>query len=176
MLKKILGWLGTALLGLLLVVLQMFLPQFHFMHARPILLPILVSYSALRFDLAKALAVAAVLGLLLDLPSITRMGTSSIGFIVLTFFIFSQTENFKFDFLPHSLLLTLLGIFLYLILDYLFFCMQVQTWRWPFYVWVIITHQAIFATAVALPVYLFFDPIRQWFVSKKIDQNRNPLR
>lgn len=145
--------------GLALIVLQLFIPKIVFFDVRPFLLTIPVTYAALRLSWTQALSLAVGLGFLLDVFSSQRLGYSSIVLVILVLFILSQTENLKFDYWPHTILLTLLASFLYFLVDYLLFCLQVQTWRWPFWVWFQMVSQSVLSTFLALPVYALFDLI-----------------
>ncbi len=153
--------------GLLLVVFQMFMPEVGLIHTRPFLLPILVAYSALRFTPVRALGVAVGLGLFLDLFSAGRLGVSALCCILMTLFILSQMGDFKFDYIPHVMFLTLLGTFLYLTIDYLFFCIQVQTWRWYPKIWEEILGKSLLDTVLCVPFFWLFDVVNKAFLPGK---------
>jgi rod shape-determining protein MreD len=145
-----------------LVLGQMVWPPLPLVGVYPYLIPLPVAYAALRLGPLRASGVALGIGLLLDLYSGQRLGVSAVSLIVLVGFIWSQQENFKLDYAPHALLLTLLGCFLSGLVDYALFCWQVGQWSWPFAVLGKIVSQSFFSTLIAFPLFGVLNMVYRW--------------
>jgi len=127
-------------LGVLALLAQMILPV-HFPILTLIgfssaLVPLVVIYSSLELGDARALLVAGILGLLLDLTSTHhRLGLSVLVLFSLSALIVTQAHKPESHQWLFRLTFVLVGTFVYLLLDYLIILAETARWSWPLIVW-----------------------------------------
>ncbi len=126
-------------IGTLALLAQMILPV-HFPLLNVLgfssgLIPLVVIYASLELGDAWAILVAGILGLLVDLASSHRMGTSVLILCVLSALIVTQAHKPESHYWLFRLTFVLVGTFAYLLLDYLFILMETMRWSWPLAVW-----------------------------------------
>jgi rod shape-determining protein MreD len=134
-------------LGILALLAQMVLPV-HFpllnlMGFGSALIPLVVIYSSLELGDERALFVAGVLGLLLDLTSSHRLGVSVLILFGLSALIVSQAHKPESHQWLFRITFVLVGTFAYLVLDYLSILAETVRWSWPLAVWGKITFASI---------------------------------
>jgi rod shape-determining protein MreD len=143
-------------LGFVALLAQMILPV-HFPILSLIgfssaLIPLVVIYASLELGDARALLIAGVLGLLLDLTSYHRLGLSVLILCTLSALIVTQAHKPESHQWLFRLTFVLVGTFGYLLMDYLFILMETMRWSWPLAVWSKIT----FASFLNLLLCPFF--------------------
>ncbi len=134
-------------LGILALLAQMILPV-HFPLLNIIgfgsaLIPLVVIYSSLELGDERALLIAGILGLLLDLTSSHRLGISVLILCSLSALIISQAHKPESHQWLFRLTFVLVGTFSYLVLDYLCILAETVRWSWPLAVWGKITFASI---------------------------------
>jgi rod shape-determining protein MreD len=116
------------------------------------LIPLVVIYASLELGDERAPLLAAVLGLLLDLTSSYRLGTSMLVLTSLSALIATQAQKTEAHHWAFELVFVLVGTFAYLLLDYIFILVETARWYWPLDVWSKIT----FASLLNLVLSPFF--------------------
>jgi rod shape-determining protein MreD len=147
-------------LGVLALLAQMILPVIFALTAPALnvfgfgasLVPLVVIYASLELGDERAPLIAAVLGLLLDLTSSYRLGTSMLVLVSLSLLIATQAQKPEAHRWPFRLAFVLVGTFAYLLLDYLFILVETFRWTWPFDVW----SKIAFASLLNLVLCPFF--------------------
>ncbi len=134
-------------LGLLALLTQMILPV-HFPLLNIIgfgsaLIPLVVIYSSLELGDERALLIAGILGLFLDLTSSHRLGVSVVILCSLSALIITQAHKPESHQWLIRLTFVLVGTFAYLTLDYLCILAETVRWSWPLAVWGKITFATI---------------------------------
>lgn len=150
------------LIGLAALFAQMILPVI-FAATFPILnvfgfgsafIPLLVIYASLELGDERAPLLAAVLGLLLDLTSSHRLGTSTLILTSLSALIITQSKKTEAHHWAFELIFVLVGTFAYLLLDYVLILVETARWYWPLDVWSKITFASVLN--VVLSPFFFF--------------------
>lgn len=123
-------------LGLLALLAQMVLPIhfpiLNFIGFGSALIPLIVIYASLELGDIRALIVAGLLGLLLDLTSYHhRLGVSSLILCLISSLILTQTHKPESHHWVFRLAFVLVGTFGYLLLDYLCTLVEAGRWYWP---------------------------------------------
>jgi rod shape-determining protein MreD len=118
------------------------------------LIPLVVIYASLELGDIRAPILAAVLGLLLDLTSSYRLGTSMLVLTSLSTLIATQAQKPEAHHWSFQLIFVLVGTFAYLLMDYVFILVETERWAWPLDVWSKITFASL--TNVVLSPLFFF--------------------
>jgi rod shape-determining protein MreD len=146
--------------GLLALLAQMILPV-HFPLLTLIgfgsaLIPLVVIYASLELGDERAILVAGVLGLLLDLnsPLPHRLGISVLILCSLSALIVTQAHKPESHQWLFRLTFVLVGTFAYLLLDYLFKLVETGRWSWPLDVWSKITFASLL-NLILCPFFFF---------------------
>jgi cell shape-determining protein MreD len=109
------------------------------------LIPLVVIYASLELGDERAPALAALLGLMLDLASSSHhMGTSVLLLGSLSILIITQAQKAEMGHWMMRLTYVLVGTFAYMILNYLFILIENGRWYWPLDVWTKITLASLF--------------------------------
>ena len=108
------------------------------------LIPLVVIYASLELGDLRAPVLAGCLGLLLDLTSSQRFGTSILILSSLSTLIVTQAHNAESHHWYFRMTYVLVGTFAFLLLDYLFILMETSRWYWPLDVWSKITFASLF--------------------------------
>lgn len=116
------------------------------------LIPLVVIYASLELGDERALILAALLGLLVDLTSSHRLGTSMLTLTSLSALIVTQAQRPEAHQWVFRLIFVLVGTFAFLLLDYIFILVETGRWAWPLDVWSKIT----FASLLNLILCPFF--------------------
>ncbi len=119
------------------------------------LVPLVVIYASLELGDERAPLVAVLLGLLLDLNSSARLGTSMLVLGSLSAMIATQTQRPEAHQWMYQMAFVLVGTFAYLLLDYLLILAETARWSWPFDVWSKITFASLL-NLVLSPFVFFF--------------------
>ena len=146
-------------LGVLALVAQMILaPNFRLLSDLGIgwaLLPLLVIYASMELGDERALILAGLLGLLLDLTSHShRLGISVLILTSISALIISQTHRPEAHSWLFRISFVLVGTFAFGLMDYFFHLVQSGNWRWPLSVWSKITFGVILNLALCPLVFL----------------------
>ena len=107
------------------------------------LVPLVVIYASLELGDERAPLIAAILGLLLDLLSHDRLGTSMLVLVSLSALIATQAQKPEAHQWVYRIAFVLVGTFAYLLLDYIFILVETAQWIWPFDLWSKITFASI---------------------------------
>ncbi len=135
-------------LGVLALVAQMILaPNFRLLSDLGIgwsLIPLLVIYASMELGDERALIVAGIFGLLLDLTNHShRLGVSVLMLTSLSALIISQTHRPEAHSWLFRISFVLVGTFAFGLMDYFFHQVESGHWRWPLSVWSKITFASI---------------------------------
>lgn len=119
------------------------------------LIPLVVIYASLELGDERALILAGLLGLLLDLTSSPphRLGISLLILSSLSALIVSQAYRPESHQWAFRLTFVLVGTFAFLLLDYLFAQIEMSTWRWPLEAWSKITFASLLNLLLAFPFF-----------------------
>lgn len=150
--------LYLLVIGILALLAQMVLPVMFPVLGKigfdAALVPLIVIYASLELGDERALVVAGVLGVLLDLNLSERFGTSVIVLFSLSALIVTQASRPETRTLAYRLIFVLVGTFAYYLLTYIMILAETGRWTWPLAVWSRIT----FATLLNL----FLAPLFFW--------------
>ncbi len=116
------------------------------------LVPLVVIYASLELGDIWAPLLAASLGLMLDLTSSYRLGTSMLVLTSLSVLIATQAGKPEAHHWAFQLIFVLVGTFAYLLVDYILILVETNRWFWPLDVWSKIT----FASLLNLVLSPFF--------------------
>jgi rod shape-determining protein MreD len=152
--------LYLLVIGILAILAQMILPVifaltfpalnvFGFGSA---LVPLVVIYASLELGDERAPLLAAILGVLLDLTSSYRLGTSVLVLVSLSALIATQAQKPEAHHWTFQIVFVLVGTFAFLLLDYLFILVETARWTWSLDVW----SKIIFASLLNLVLSPFF--------------------
>jgi rod shape-determining protein MreD len=144
-------FIGTVAL-LAQMVLPVIFPILNVVGFGSALIPLVVIYASLELGDERAPILAGCLGLLLDLTSSHRLGTSVLILCLLSVLIVSQASKPESHHWFFRLTYVLVGTFAFLLLDYLSILLETARWYWPFGVWSKIT----FASLLNLALSPFF--------------------
>jgi rod shape-determining protein MreD len=135
----VLIFLYFLLVGFLALLMQMILPGiFPLLNAIGLgsaLIPLLIIYVSLELGDERALLLAAILGLLLDLASTNHLGNSVLVLVSLSALIATQSERRESHTWPFRLLFVLVGTFAFYLLSYVLILAETARWYWPLAVW-----------------------------------------
>lgn len=153
MVRHALFFIYLSVIGLLALLGQMVLPQIFPLMGKlglgSAFIPLLVIYASLEMGDERAPYLAGLLGLLLDLFSSHRLGTSVLVLSSLSLLILTQAHKAESHTWYAHLLFAMIGTFLFLTLDYTFILVQDSRWTWPLAVWNKITFAALFNLIVS---------------------------
>lgn len=154
--------LYTLLLGFISVVLQMHMPELHFLGgARPALPVLALIYAALCLRDLRVFIVAVLMGFYIDLLCPNRLGVSVISLSVVAALVLTQTQGRLLQRMDYQMLVVLVGSFLFIGLNYFFFLMQIWSGSSTPGDWVLITYGSILNTLISpLLFFLFNIPLR----------------
>jgi cell shape-determining protein MreD len=142
--------------GIMGILFQMLLPPIYLgVDLHPPVVTLAVIFTALYMGLARALVLSGVLGVTMDLLSPSFPGISIISLALLAILVFSQRKIVHYGQLPAGMLMTLIGVFFYLIVDYLLFSAQLNRWRWPFALWNQMVFNSVICALIA-PLFYWF--------------------
>jgi len=122
------------------------------------LIPLVVIYASLELGDLRAPILAGGLGLLLDLTSSHRFGTSVLVLSSLSMLVVTQAHNPESHRWYFRLIYVLVGTFAFQLLEYLFILVEASRWYWPLDVWSKIT----FASLLNLVLSPFFFSLVGW--------------
>jgi rod shape-determining protein MreD len=120
------------------------------------LIPLVVIYASLEIGDERAVVLAGVLGLFLDLTSSDRFGTSALILASLSALIVTQARRPESHTWLVRLTYVLVGTFSFLVMDYIFILVEAARWTWPLPVWSKITFASL--------LNLFLAPLFFWTV------------
>jgi len=146
-------------IGTLALLAQMILPvPFQILNVigfSSALVPLVVIYASLELGDEKALFLAAILGLLLDLTVTShRLGASVLALTSISALIITQAQKPESHHWLFRLTYVLVGTFAFLLLDYLFMLAETSRWYWPLDVWSKITFASLLNLAIA-PLFFY---------------------
>jgi rod shape-determining protein MreD len=118
------------------------------------LVPLVVIYASLELGDERAPLVAVLLGLLLDLASSYRLGTSMLVLGSLSAMIAAQAQRPEAHRWVFRMAFVLVGTFAYLLLDYILILAETARWTWPFDVWTKITFASLL-NLVLSPIFFY---------------------
>ncbi|MCE0483809.1 MAG: rod shape-determining protein MreD [Methylacidiphilales bacterium] len=118
------------------------------------MIPLVVIYASLEVGDERALALSALLGLLVDLTSSHRLGTSVLTMTSLSALIVPQAQRPEAHLWFIRLTFVLVGTFLVLLLDYMLTLAEMGRWLWPLDVWSKITFASLL-NVVLCPFFFF---------------------
>jgi rod shape-determining protein MreD len=107
------------------------------------LIPLLVVYASLELGDERAPILACILGVLLDLTSTNRLGTSVLVLFSLSALIATQAEKPESHTWPFRLLFVLVGTFFFFVINYVLILAETARWYWPLAVWSKITFASL---------------------------------
>jgi cell shape-determining protein MreD len=139
----IIGLLALLAEMVLPVIFSVTFPALNVFGWGSVLVPLVVIYASLELGDIRAPFLAAALGLLVDLTSSYRLGTSMLVLTSLSALIITQAEKQEAHHWAFQLIFVLVGTFLYLLLDYIFILAETARWYWPFDVWSKITFASL---------------------------------
>jgi rod shape-determining protein MreD len=145
-------------IGAVSVLVQMILPgHFPFLNAvgfGSALVPLVVIYASLELGDERALVLAGILGLFLDLASSSShsLGTSVLVLFSLSALIVTQASRPESHTWPFRLIFVLVGTFAFFLMNYILNLAETARWYWPLAVWSKIT----FASLLNLLLCPFF--------------------
>lgn len=119
------------------------------------LIPLVVIYISLELGDERAPILAGFFGLLLDLTSSHRLGTSALILSCLSLLIVSQAHKPESHHWLFRLTFVLVGTFAFLLLDYLCILAETSRWSWPLDVWSKITFASLLNLAIS-PFFFYF--------------------
>jgi len=146
--------LYLLLIGILALLAQMVLPvSFPILNVvgfGSALVPLVVIYASLELGDERALLLAVLLGLFLDLTMIShRLGVSMLILTSLSALIVTQAHKPESHHWLFRLTYVLVGTFAFLLLDYLCMLAETARWYWPLDVWSKITFASLLNLAAA---------------------------
>lgn len=152
----------TLALGLISVLVQMFVPEIHFLGgARPALPALAVIYAAICLRDLRVFIIAAAVGFYIDLLCPNRLGVTVIALSIVATLILTQTQGRLLHRVDFQLLVVLVGSFLYLSLTYFFFLMQIWSGSSTPGDWILITYGSIMNTILSPVLFALFNlPLR----------------
>ncbi len=148
--------LYLLVIGVLALLAQMILPViFPFLNVvgfGSALIPLLVIYASLELADERAPILAGILGILLDLTSSHRLGTSVLVLFSLSCLIVTQAKRPEAHSWLFRLIFVLVGTFAFFLMNYVLILVETARWLWPLAVWSKIT----FASLLNLVLAPFF--------------------
>jgi rod shape-determining protein MreD len=145
-------------IGILALLAQMILPvifpALSIVGFGSAVIPLVVIYASLELGDERAPILAGILGLLLDLTSSHRLGTSALILSALSLMIVSQAHKPESHHWLFRLAFVLVGTFVFLLLDYLLILAETSRWYWPLDVWSKITFASLL-NLVLSPLFFY---------------------
>lgn len=117
------------------------------------LMPLVVIYVTLELGDERAPVLAGLFGLLLDLTSQHRMGTSILLLSGLSVLVLSQARRPQSQQWVMRALYVLVGTFLYCLFDYIFVMAEAWRWTWPLGVWSKIVFACLLNLILSFPIF-----------------------
>jgi len=146
------------LVGAMALLAQMILPViFPFLNVigfGSALVPLVVIYASLELGDERALIVAGLLGVFLDLTSSHRLGTSALVLFSLSALIATQAEKPESHTWPFRLIFVLVGTFAVFLSTYVLILAETARWYWPLAVWSKITFGSLL-NLVLCPLFFY---------------------
>jgi rod shape-determining protein MreD len=134
-------------LGIVALLAQMILPViFPFLNVvgfGSAMVPLVVIYASLELGDERAPLLAALLGILLDLTSSHRLGTSVLVLFSLSALIVTQAQRPESHTWLFRLIFVLVGTFAFFLLNYILILAETARWYWPLAVWSKITFASL---------------------------------
>jgi rod shape-determining protein MreD len=150
--------LYLLVVGVLALLAQMILPViFPFLSLvgfESALVPLVVIYASLELGDERALILAAILGLILDLTSSNHLGTSVLVLVSLSALIATQAEKRESHTWSFRLLFVLVGTFAFFLLNYVLILSETGRWLWPLAVWSKITFASLL-NLILCPIFFY---------------------
>ncbi len=147
-------------IGILALLAQMVLPVvFPFLSHigfESALVPLVIIYASLELGDFRALILAALLGLILDLASSPshHLGNSVLVLVSLSALIATQAEKRESHTWPFRLLFVLVGSFTFFLLNYVLILAETGRWLWPLAVWGKITFGSLL-NLILCPLFFY---------------------
>ena len=147
------------LVGIVALLTQMILPVIfpilNVVGLGSALVPLVVIYASLELGDWRALLLATILGLFLDLRiNSHHLGSSALILGSLSALIVTQAHKPESHHWLFGLIYVLVGTFAFLLLDYLFMLGATGRWYWPLDVWSKITFASLLNLAIA-PLFFY---------------------
>ncbi len=118
------------------------------------LVPLIVIYASLELGDERALVLAVILGILLDLaPSSHRLGTSVLVLLSLSALIVTQASRPESHTWPFRLIFVLVGTFSFYLITYVLSLAETALWVWPLAVWSKITFASLLNLLLCVPFF-----------------------
>jgi len=118
------------------------------------LIPLIVIYASLELGDERAPILAGILGVLLDLTSSHRLGTSVLVLVSLSALIATQAEKPESHTWPFRLIFVLVGTFAFFLLNYILILAETARWYWPLAVWSKITFASLL-NLLLCPIFFY---------------------
>jgi rod shape-determining protein MreD len=113
-----------------------------------------VIYASLELGDERALILAGILGIFLDLTSSHRLGTSVLVLFSLSALIATQAFRPESHTWPFRLIFVLVGTFTFFLLNYILILAETARWYWPLAVWSKITFASLL-NLLLCPVFFY---------------------
>jgi rod shape-determining protein MreD len=149
-----LGVLALLAQMILPVIFAITFPALNVLGFGAALVPLVVIYASLELGDERAPLVAVLLGLILDLASSYRLGTSMLVLGSLSAMIATQAQRPEAHRWVFRMAFVLVGTFAYLLLDYILILAETARWTWPFDVWTKITFASLL-NLVLSPIFFY---------------------
>jgi rod shape-determining protein MreD len=149
-----LGVLALLAQMILPVIFAVTFPALNVLGFGAALVPLVVIYASLELGDERAPLVAVLLGLILDLASSYRLGTSMLVLGSLSAMIATQAQRPEAHRWVFRMAFVLVGTFAYLLLDYILILAETARWTWPFDVWTKITFASLL-NLVLSPIFFY---------------------
>ena len=147
----VIGYLALLAQMVLPVIFEAICPALNVVGCGSALIPMLVIYASMEVGEAAPL-LAGALGLLLDLNSQHRLGTSPLILCSISVLIVTQAYKPESRLWIIRLTYVLVGTFVFMLLDYFFILVETARWYWTIDIWTKIT----FASLINVVLYPFF--------------------
>ena len=145
----VLGW------GALLA--QMTLPPLDFIPGgNANLLPIVIVFGVLRLQNFFIFIVTVVVGWSMDLLTPDFLGAHVISLSLVAALMLTQAHTTLARKWFFQIFLVLVGSFLYFMLEYLLYSLQLWRWNWPANLWTIFAFNSILNAALVVPLFPLF--------------------
>ena len=145
--------IGTVAL-LAQMILPMIFPILNVVGFGSALIPLVVIYASLELGDERALILAGILGVFLDLTSSHRLGTSVLVLFSLSALIVTQAYRPESHTWPFRLIFVLVGTFTFFLLNYILILAETARWYWPLAVWSKITFASLL-NLLLCPVFFY---------------------
>ncbi len=118
------------------------------------LIPLIVIFASLELGDERALILAGLLGLVLDLVSPSRMGNSTLVLFSLSALIVTQADRPEAHTWLFRMTFVLVGTFAFQLVSYLLNLAETVRWTWPLAVWSKITFASLLNLLIA-PLFFY---------------------